>query len=92
MVGVEFESCPRCSGVWLDQGELKALTRSRGGEALQVEVSVELQTQFFCPICKPPCLLFECQHSLPPDFTLDVCGRCGGIWFDEGEFPSLLRR
>jgi Zn-finger nucleic acid-binding protein len=39
-----------------------------------------------CPDCKKP---------LPPlnygGVTLDTCGMCGGIWFDEGEMGRILR-
>ncbi len=91
MMGVEFENCPRCTGVWLDRGELGALTRSRGGKALRVEVANQKRTQFVCPKCRPAAILFEGSHDLADDFQLDICGRCEGIWFDRGEFPSLLK-
>lgn len=92
MVGVEFESCPGCTGVWLDKGELSAVTRSRGGEALKVTIKKERKTEYLCPKCHPAALLFEGGHSLSDDFLLDICRRCGGLWFDRGEFPSLLKR
>lgn len=92
MIGVDFESCPKCSGVWLDRGELAALTRSRGGKSLQAEIVGERRTEFLCPKCIPPALLFEGEHNLPEDFLLDICLRCRGLWFDRGEFPSLLKR
>lgn len=91
LVGVEFECCPACSGVWLDKGELQAVTRSRGGRSLQVTVEKDMQTEYLCPSCKPASLLFEGRHSLSQDFLLDICQRCGGLWFDRGEFPSLLK-
>ena len=91
MVGVEFENCPRCTGVWLDGGELQALTRSRGGRALNVDVSTGKRTKYLCPKCRPASVLFEGERGLGQDFLLDVCALCQGIWFDRGEFPSLLQ-
>lgn len=92
MVGVEFEVCPACSGVWLDRGELRSLTRSRGGASLDIEVSRNRKTEYKCPRCVPPVLLFEGDHNLPHEFLLDVCPDCHGVWFDRGEFPSLLKK
>lgn len=92
MVGVDFEACPACSGVWLDAGELKALTRSRGGKSLDIEVSQDRKTEYFCPCCQPAVLLYEGTHNLPHEFLLDVCPECHGVWFDRGEFPSLLKK
>lgn len=91
MLGVDFENCPSCNGVWLDHGELETLTRSRGGQALHVELKSNKRTKFMCPKCRPAAVLFECVHNLDEGFTLDVCGTCQGIWFDRGEFPSLLQ-
>lgn len=91
MLGVEFENCPSCTGVWLDRGELAALTRSRGGKALRVEVLNQKRTKFVCPKCRPAAILFEGNHNLAEDFQLDICAKCQGIWFDRGEFPSLLK-
>ena len=91
MVGVEFECCPSCTGVWLDRGELKTLTRSRGGSSLAVDVVKDRRTNFMCPKCKPASVLYEGDHNLEEDFLLDICPSCNGIWFDRGEFPSLLK-
>lgn len=91
LIGVDFESCPKCSGVWLDKGELKAVTRSRKGLTLEVTVSAQGRTEYLCPCCHPPSLLFEGEHSLSGDFLLDICQSCGGLWFDRGEFPTLLQ-
>ena len=91
LLGVDFESCPVCTGVWLDEGELEAVTRGRGGEALCVEILTDRRTEFLCPHCKPSALLFEGEHTLGDDFLLDKCHRCKGLWFDRGEFPRLLQ-
>jgi Zn-finger nucleic acid-binding protein len=38
-----------------------------------------------CPVCH-----VNLSQELLPGFTLDYCRACGGVWFDEGEFNSLL--
>ena len=91
LLGVTFETCDQCTGVWLDQGELETVTRCRGGDALAVSIVDRKPTDYFCPVCNPATLLWEGEHTLPGDFLLDVCSSCNGIWFDRGEFPSLLR-
>ncbi len=37
-----------------------------------------------CPCCDKPMLVF-----INDDIQLDVCGDCGGMWLDEGEFSEL---
>lgn len=91
MVQVEFECCPSCNGVWLDGGELETLTRGRGRRGLRVEVQRDVRTNYLCPRCLPASVLFEGSHTLGEDFLLDICPNCSGIWFDRGEFPSLLK-
>lgn len=92
MVGVEFDSCPRCTGVWLDAGELPAITRSRGGNALNATLDSQRRTDYKCPVCRPAVLLLEGTLSSDQQFELDICPTCKGLWFDRGEFPKLLQK
>lgn len=50
----------------------------------------EIEARYPCPVClgiKMEKMRFGNQASP----TLDVCQRCGGIWFDEGELQQLRR-
>lgn len=89
-LGVEIDQCNSCGGVWLDRDEWKALTRSRGANAVDLKV-VNLQpTDYDCPRCKAK--LFEGEHEKYADFKIDHCERCGGGFFDRGEMVRLLAR
>lgn len=89
-LGVEIDQCNSCGGVWLDRGEWKALTRSRGANAVELEVVNLRPTNFPCPRCQEK--LHEGEHSQYADFAIDYCPRCGGGFFDRGEMNRLLAR
>ena len=89
MVGTTIDICPMCNGCWLDSEELTQLTRSRGTNAVRLEVVNKKPHALVCPRCRKATLL-EGQHHLRPDFFIDQCDRCGGIWLDRGELPTLL--
>ena len=38
-----------------------------------------------CPACRVPMFVAEFQQ-----IELDLCGRCDGVWFDQGELALLL--
>ena len=50
----------------------------------------ELQLKFACPVCLGATLQKSTIRNSAP-LTLDYCGRCGGIWFDQGEVQQLRR-
>jgi Zn-finger nucleic acid-binding protein len=89
-LGVEIDQCNICGGVWLDRDEWRALTRSRGKDAVQLEVINLTPTDFPCPRCGDK--LQEGHHSEFSDFIIEHCGRCGGGFFDRGEMTRLLAR
>lgn len=89
-LGVEIDQCNSCGGVWLDRDEWKALTRSRGKDAVElVVVNLEI-TPLKCPRC--PATLSEGEHQQYSDFKIDYCTNCGGGFFDRGEMIRLLAR
>ena len=89
-LGVEIDQCNHCGGVWLDRGEWKALTRSRGANAVELKVVNLKPTSFKCPRCENK--LEEGEHSEHSDFKIDYCQTCGGGFFDRGEMVRLLAR
>jgi Zn-finger nucleic acid-binding protein len=40
-----------------------------------------------CPTCGTILIRFKVSHEI--DFSLDRCGKCGGIWFDSKEWEIL---
>lgn len=89
-LSVEIDQCNNCGGVWLDRDEWKALTRSRGADAVDLKVINLEPTGLKCPRCKSK--LQEGEHSEHADFQIEYCETCGGGFFDRGEMVRLLAR
>lgn len=95
---VELDCCPRCQGVWLDDGELHLL-RAKVAElvphdepdlaeraaALLTEAEVAGEQRFVCPKCKA-----KLWHVEREGEVVEVCSGCAGMWFDAGELTVLL--
>lgn len=94
--GVLLDFCPPCRGIWLDGGELEALRAGRASPARELDAQAEAEDDLeqrravtvlgLCP---------RCQRALETEtlggVEVDRCGRCGGIYFDAGELPVVLR-
>lgn len=94
---VRIDRCPACGGVWLDAGELDALKHA----ALESEHRKTLDALDGLgtrePAERPQPLLCPRDHSRmsvhhDPEqkhVELDVCTKCGGLFFDAGELSDL---
>lgn len=89
MVGVHIDVCSNCNGCWLDNKEIELMTRSRGKNALTVELANKKDSYAFCPRCREKTLQ-EGNHVMKPSLLLDECKNCHGVWLDRGELPTLL--
>ena len=91
---VEIDCCLRCSGVWLDAGELETLLTIGGlphgplSEALN-QAADGSRTRRRCPRC--PRHLREIKLGTSQKVTLDRCRQGHGLWFDAGEVEQLVR-
>jgi Zn-finger nucleic acid-binding protein len=83
--GVEIDSCPGCDGIWLDGGELEALT----GQAVPPkEPDPELGApDRECPVCVES-LVKERYGST--EVVVDRCPGGDGVWLDPGELQAIL--
>lgn len=93
--GLTLDVCPRCAGVYFDEGEIAAL-QSKGPEVLEeVEESlapgglafVESPVPKRCPGCRKPMRAYAYRYS--SDIRLDGCEACGGIWVQDGELAKI---
>lgn len=86
--GVLVDICPTCSGVWLDKGEIyhyvkdKHKLHSLFAPAYKAPSST---SRYLCRRCDAQ--MYEV--TIPPGVVMDVCGKCGGTWFDAGEVKTL---
>lgn len=89
-LGVEIDQCGNCGGVWLDSGEWTELTRSRGADAIKLQVVNRRECEFKCPRCSVH--LEVGFHSEDSSFEIEYCPSCEGGFFDRGEMVRLLAR
>jgi Zn-finger nucleic acid-binding protein len=51
-----------------------------------------METRWPCPVCLGVVMQKATARGGPTAVTLDVCPRCGGIWFERGEARLLARQ
>lgn len=79
------EYCLKCKGVWFDRDELNEVMP----EAIKnLKVPRDAQQDFAC-LC-PKCNTALYSFYYPQTYvTIDMCYKCGGIWFDRSEFKEI---
>lgn len=96
---VEIDYCPRCEGLWLDQGEIQQLLERTGGrphdplidfidDPARAEVG---RPAYLCPRCDRPLKEIVRRAQENHELRIDRCPRGDGIWFDKNELHLLLR-
>ena len=86
--GVEVDVCPITKGIWLDLGELRALT------GLEVDLpffreAVAESRETIWPSPVASCRLREIRFHPHHEVIIDYCPESGGIWLDRGELDKL---
>jgi len=88
---VVLDVCPKCSGVWLDEGELNQLDECTWSD-------IEKETDFTSvkgadrEVCCPKCAV-ALETKTPGDYPsieVDQCPACRGFWLDSGEMTKWL--
>ena len=82
---VAVDVCPKCRGIFLDEGEIKALTGSSYLHRLFTKyLGLDADSQLVCPNCGG---LMDGEDA--GDVRVDVCLTCKGAWLDAGELERL---
>jgi membrane associated rhomboid family serine protease len=87
---VLVDFCLRCSGMWLDRGELEALSGRRVAPGEKDRVGTQPQKgSRACPACSASLY----RRELGPDsgVTIDECPTCAGVWLDKGELSAAKK-
>lgn len=87
--GVTIDVCPECSGVYLDEGEIKQLVGDRDLHGLLTSfASHVVESELACPNCDGR---MDAQRlDIGNETTVvEVCTDCHGIWLDDGELGKL---
>lgn len=88
--GVEIDRCLRCSGTWLDSGEIGQLARMRKGLPDRLDAAISQagegkKGERRCVRCSAKMRLIRVN-----DVDIDRCPRGHGLWFDRSEMESLI--
>jgi Zn-finger nucleic acid-binding protein len=82
---ITVDLCPNCSGLWLDQGELRKLLKSKKlTDYLTKDIGTKSDSKLVCPRCGG---LMDLEMA--DDVEVDVCLNCSGVWLDQGELEEL---
>lgn len=87
---VEIDECRKCYGLWLDHGELEALSQlkslpSRLTRPKTVVAATRPEGTRPCPHCAEILVGTKVKGV-----RLDLCTECQGLWLDQGELNHLL--
>ena len=96
ILGIEFEGCPDCRGLWLDRDELRKLKNKVGvgelhwlnSEIDSIENTRAISTNRPCPRKDGATLLSVVFGK--SSIMLDWCPKCQGIWLDRGEYDKVV--
>jgi Zn-finger nucleic acid-binding protein len=93
--GLHAMCCPTCEGVFLEHEAYFAWATTSGQKApskdadFDVKPSTEVRGAKFCPACHTYLVKYDVGRNIA--FTVDRCGKCGGIWLDGNEWTALKR-
>lgn len=93
---VEVDVCPQCGGIWLDRGEIAALSAFRDSELDELRAmhgtsapsrpAKKPSKPLRCPAC--PGTLEERDIGA---VRVDFCARCQGFHLDRGELDHAVQ-
>jgi Zn-finger nucleic acid-binding protein len=82
---VKVDACPKCSGIYLDKGEILRLTGKPSlNKYLTKMVGVDSDSTLLCPGCGG---IMDLEDAA--GVKVDVCITCFGLWLDAGELQQL---
>jgi len=88
--GVEIDRCLRCSGTWLDAGEIGQLARLRNGPPDGLDAAITRagdgkKGERRCVRCSAKMSIIQVNGV-----DIDRCPRGHGLWFDRSEMETLI--
>lgn len=81
---IEYEKCPNCQGIFLDNGELNLLVTGAAGVVENRIVSDENDyNNLVCPKCENH--MHRVQMSIVSEIYFDYCDNCEGYFLDKSK-------
>lgn len=95
VLGIALDVCPKCAGIWFDDGELlklkelgdEAMGEAEDAAAPEGELTERTPSRRTCPECKAQ--LEEFSYLYSSKVKLDTCPLCFGTWVDDGELNAM---
>ena len=90
--GIETNTCLYCNGAWINSGSLDSLLNKEINTPSKSEIKKSFEAQYdkkanrHCPECNDEKLYQIYTHGV----ELDLCPKCNGLFFDEGEIKNIL--
>ena len=88
---VEIDYCQKCSGIWLDKGELELLLDTEQEKTALFNSfkpdNTAKEKKRKCPIC-----LKKMDKVRLEGILIDKCRLGHGLWFDKGELEEILKK
>jgi Zn-finger nucleic acid-binding protein len=81
----EVDRCPKCGGVWCEDGEVDAIIGAKTRAAIPASAK---PTRRLCPRCATPLVVFGYPDTMT---LLDGCRTCRGLWLDHGELEQIAK-
>jgi len=96
---VKIDRCPKCSGTWLDQGELAQILNTKEVEFTAALIAAtaaaekagipgaEIESIELCPKCSAPMAAVNFNYA--SGVILDKCQKNEGIWLNAQELEKI---
>ena len=90
--GINTSTCLYCNGTWINSNALEILLDKEPNKPSKTDIQNSFKSQYdkkakrACPECENEKLLQIYTHGV----ELDLCQKCSGLFFDEGELKSIL--
>jgi Zn-finger nucleic acid-binding protein len=85
---VIIDVCPKCKGIWLDEGELRKILKDKKmADYLTKHIGTKSRSPMVCPRCG---MTMDIEKA--DDVEVDVCLTCGGVWLDKDELEKLKEK
>jgi Zn-finger nucleic acid-binding protein len=84
--------CEKCSGIWLNKGELNALVHPAEGDleyCSREYIAEDRISEYQCPACANP-KLKKVNFIAYSGIVMDYCEKCQGLWLDRGELDAII--
>ena len=95
LYNVEIDYCPKCSGIWFDEDELRQAKDQKDENLKWLDVDLwkdesklkASRSGKLCPVDRLP--LYEIEYA-DSGVKVDICNICKGIWLDRDEFKQII--